>query len=72
MMDKYCPLISDEFLTQTEALIRGMGKLETRRNAAEGQAEQEQLQKEYEAVSQQLQDLINPPTSDDDGEKDEE
>ena len=71
-MDKYCPLISDEFLTQTEALIRGMGKLETRRNAAEGQAEQEQLQKEYEAVSQQLQDLINPPTSDDDGEKDEE
>ena len=71
-LDRYCPLVSNEFLTQAETLIRKMGELENQLAKTDDPAEKEPIQQEYAAVSQRLQELIEPPSSDDDGEEAEE
>lgn len=71
-MDRYCPLIGDEFLSQAETLIGTMGELEKQLAGTEDSAEMEHIRQEYGAVSQQLQELIDPPSSEDDEEEDEE
>lgn len=71
-LDRYCPLVSDEFLSLAETLIRKMGELENQLARTDDSAEKERIQQEYAAVSQQLQELIEPPSSDDDEEEDEE
>ena len=70
-MDQYCPLISDEFLAQAEELIRKIGSLEKQLAEASEPTEKERLQEQYEKASRQLQELIDPP-SDEDEEEDEE
>lgn len=70
--DKYCPLISDDFLAQTENLIRRMGQLEKQLAECGNPVEKEHIQQEYAALSQQLQELIDPPATDDDTDDDEE
>ena len=71
-LDRYCPLVSDDFLSQAETLIRKMGELESQLAETEDTAKKESIQQEYAAVSQQLQELIEPPSPDDDEEEDEE
>ena len=71
-LDRYCPLVSDEFLSQAEALVGKMGELEKQLAETEDSVRKEHIQQEYAAVSQQLQELIEPPSSDDDEEEDEE
>ena len=71
-MDRYCPLIGDEFLSQAETLIGTMDELEKQLAGTEDSAEKEHIRQEYGAVSQQLQELIDPPSSEDDEEEDEE
>ena len=71
-LDRYCPLVSNEFLSQAETLIRKMGELEKQIAETEASADKEHIRQEYAAVSQQLQELIEPPSSEDDGEEDEE
>ena len=71
-MDRYCPLIGDDFLTQAETLIGKMGELEKQLARTEGSAKKEHIRQEYAAVSQQLRDLIDPPSSDDDEDDEEE
>ena len=70
--DKYCPLIRDDFLSQAEDLIRRMGQQEKQLAACENLTEKERIQQEYAALSQQLQELINPPATEEDEEEDEE
>ena len=70
--DRYCPLVSDEFLSQAETLIRKMGERENQLAKTDDPAEMEQIQQEYAAVSQQLQELIEPPSSEDGEEECEE
>ena len=69
--DKYCPLINDEFLSQAENLIRRMGQQEKQIAEVSDQAEKERIRQDCAALSQQLQELIDPPTEDED-EEDEE
>ena len=71
-LDRYCPLVSDEFLSQAETLIRKMGELENQLGVTEDTAKMEHIRQEYAEISQQLQELIDPPPSDDDEEEDEE
>ena len=71
-LDRYCPLVSDDFLSQAETLIRKMGELEDQLAETEDTAKKEHIRQEYAAVSQQLQELIEPPSSDDDEEEGEE
>jgi len=71
-LDRYCPLVGDDFLTQAETLIRKLGELDKQLSATEDAAKKEHIQQEYAVVSQQLQELIDPPSPDDDGEEDEE
>ncbi|MBE6372604.1 MAG: hypothetical protein E7055_11115 [Lentisphaerae bacterium] len=71
-LDRYCPLVSDEFLSQAETQIRKMGELENQLARTDNPAEKEHIQQEYAAVSQHLQELIEPPSPDDDEEEDEE
>ena len=71
-LDRYCPLVSNEFLTQAETLIGKMGEQEKQLAKTDDPAEKEQIQQEYAVVSQQLQELIEPPSSEDDEEEDEE
>ncbi|MBO4631268.1 MAG: hypothetical protein J5858_05030 [Lentisphaeria bacterium] len=71
-LDRYCPLVSNDFLEQAETLIRKMGELENQLARTDNSEEKEHIQQEYAAVSQQLQELIEPPSSDDDEEEDEE
>ena len=71
-LDRCCPLVSDEFLSQAETLIRKMGELENQFARTDNSEEKEHIQQEYAAVSQQLQELIEPPSSEDDGKEDEE
>ena len=68
-LDRCCPLVGDEFLSQAETLIRKMGELETWLAGTEDPAEKERIQQEYAAVSQQLQELIEPQSSDDEDEE---
>ena len=71
-LDRYCPLVSDEFLSQAETLIRKMGELENQLAKTDDPAEKAHIQQEYAVVSQHLQELIEPPSSEDDEEEDEE
>ncbi len=71
-LDRYCPLIDDDFLARAEALIGQMGELEKQLAETEDSAKKEHIQQEYDAVSQQLQELIEPRSSEDDEEEDEE
>ncbi len=71
-LDRYCPLVSNEFLSQAETLIRKMGELEDQLARTDDSAEKERIQQEYAAVSQQLQELIEPPSPDDDEDKEED
>ena len=71
-LDRYCPLVSDDFLSQAETLIRKMGELENQLAKTDDPAEKAHIQQEYAVVSQQLQELIEPPSPDDDEEEDEE
>jgi|GEM_PF-2869626 len=71
-LDRYCPLVSDEFLSQAETQIRKMGKLENLLARTDDSAEKEHIRQEYAVVSRQLQELIEPPSPDDDEEEDEE
>ena len=64
-MDRLSPLISDSFLAQAEARIRKMGELEAALAETADPAEKERLQAEYAAVSQDLQELIDPSSADD-------
>ena len=66
------PLIRDEFLTQAEELIREINGLEKQLDEVSDPAEKEQIRQNYEAVSQQLQELIDPPSPEEDGEEAEE
>ena len=67
-MDKYAPLISEEFLEKAEVLIRKMNGLEKRLAEADSPA----LRQEYGDVSRQLQELIEPPSPDDDDGEEED
>ena len=71
-LDRYCPLVSDEFLSQAETLIGKMGELENLLVGMENAAEKEHIRQEYAAVSQQLQELIDPPSPGDNEEEGEE
>ena len=71
-MDRYCPLISDDFLAKAETLIVKMGGLEKQLAETENPAKKEHIQQEYAAVSQQLQELIDPPSPGDNEEEGEE
>lgn len=71
-MDRYCPLIGNDFLAKAEVLIGQMGKLEKQLAATEDSADKKHIQQEYATVSQQLQELIDPRSSEDDEEEDEE
>ena len=70
-LDRYCPLISDEFLARAEALIGQMGELEKQLAETEDSAKKEHIQQEHAAVSQQLQELIDPPSDEDDEDEEE-
>lgn len=71
-MDHYCPLISDEFLKDAEELIRKINRLENKLDKTEDSAEKKRIQQEYAEVSQQLQELIELSSSEDDGDEEEE
>ena len=72
-MDRVVPLIRDEFLTEAEALIRKINGLEKQLDEVSDPAEKELVRQKYEAVSRQLQELIDPPSAaDEDEEKEEE
>lgn len=71
-LDRVAPLIRDEFLTQAEELIREINGLEKQLDEVSDPAEKEQIRQNYEAVSQQLQELIDPPSPEEDGEEAEE
>ena len=63
-LDRISPLISDFFLAQAETRIRKMGELEAKLAETADPAETERLQAEYAAVSQDLQELIDPSSAD--------
>ena len=69
-LDRYCPLISDEFLAQAEELIRKIGSLEKQLAEASGPMEKERFQEQYEKASRQLQELIDPPSEGDEEDED--
>ena len=72
-LDRYCPLVSNDFLEQAETLIRKMSKLEKQLSETEDAVKKAHIQQEYGAVSQQLQELIDPlPTDDEEDGEDEE
>lgn len=70
-IDQYCPLISDDFLSQAEVLIRKIDELEKQLAAVSDSTEKTQIQQEYDTASQQLQELIDPPSSNDEEAEDE-
>ena len=72
VLDRYCPLVGDEFLSQAETLIGKMDELENRLAETADAAEKERIQQEYAALSQQLRELIEPPPSDDEEDDEEE
>ena len=67
-LDKYVPLVSEEFMLQAERIIAEASTLET--EIAE--MPDSEKQSKYENLIQQLEELINPPSDDDDDEDDEE
>ncbi|MBQ9337800.1 MAG: hypothetical protein IJS14_10960 [Lentisphaeria bacterium] len=69
-IDRLCPLIGDDFLRQAEELIRKIGALEKQLAASADPAEKARIEQEYAAASQQLQELIEPPSDNDDEDED--
>ena len=67
-LDKYVPLVSEEFMLQAERIIAEASTLET--EIAE--MPDSEKQSKYENLIQQLEELINPPSDEDDDEDDEE
>ena len=65
-LDKYVPLVSEEFMSQAERIIAEASKLEFELAAAPDQAKQQR----YNDLVQELEQLIAPPC--DDEEDDEE
>jgi len=70
-MDQYCPLISDEFFARAEELIRKIVTLEKQLAEASEPTEKERFRKEYGEASQKLQELIDPPSDEDEEEGEE-
>ena len=66
-LDKYVPLVSEEFMLQAERIIAEASTLE----AEIAEMPDSEKQSEYETLIQQLEELIAPP-SDDEDEDDEE
>ena len=66
-LDKYAPLVSEEFMLQAERIIAEANSLE----AQLAETPDIEKQSEYETLIQQLEELIAPP-SDDEDEDDEE
>lgn len=69
-LDKYCPLISEEFMQNAETTLIEILSLEKQL----GSHPDTQTQEKYNSLLQKLEDLINPPSEDDeeDVENDEE
>ena len=67
-LDKYVPLVSEEFMLQAERIIAEASTLE----AEIAEMPDSEKQSKYENLIQQLEELINPPSDDDDDEDDEE
>ena len=65
-LDKYAPLVSEEFMLQAERIIAEASHLE----AEIAEMPDSEKQSKYENLIQQLEELINPPS--DDEEDDEE
>ncbi|MBP5183251.1 MAG: hypothetical protein J6331_09530 [Lentisphaeria bacterium] len=72
VMDRYCPLISDDFLARAEALILKMDEQERSLARITDPAEKERVGQEYALLSRQLQELIEPPSPDEEDEEEEE
>ena len=66
-LDKYAPLVSEEFMLQAERIIAEASRLESELAAAPDQAKQQR----YDSLVLELEQLIAPP-SDDDEDEDEE
>ncbi|MBO7329995.1 MAG: hypothetical protein J6W00_14635 [Lentisphaeria bacterium] len=67
-LDKYVPLVSEEFMLQAERIIAEASTLE----AEIAEMPDSEKQSKYENLIQQLEELINPPSDDDDDEDNEE
>ena len=67
-LDKYVPLVSEEFMLQAERIIAEASTLE----AEIAEMPDSEKQSKYENLIQQLEELINPPSDEDDDEDDEE
>ena len=67
-LDKYAPLVSEEFMSQAERIIAEASTLE----AELAQMPDSEKQSKYENLIQQLEELINPPSDEDDDEEDDE
>ena len=64
-LDKYVPLVSEEFMSQAERIIAEASKLEFELAAAPDQAKQQR----YDTLVLELEQLIAPPGDDDEDEK---
>ncbi len=64
MMDKKFPLVSEEFMLHAERIIAEASLLE----AELAQMPDFEKQSKYENLIQQLEELIDPPSDDDNGE----
>lgn len=71
-LDQFCPVISDEFLSQAEVLIRKISEKEKQLAEVSDPAEKAKIQQEYDTASQQLQELIEPVSDDADDEEEDE
>ena len=67
-LDKYVPLVSEEFMLQAERIIAEVSTLE----AEIAEMPDSEKQSKYENLIQQLEELITPPSDDDDDEDNEE
>ena len=67
-LDKYAPLVSEEFMLQAERIIAEASSLE----AEIAEMPDSERQSKYENLIQQLEELINPPSDDEEDEDDEE
>ena len=67
-LDKYAPLVSEEFILQAERIIAEASALE----AELAQMPDSEKQSKYESLVQNLEQLIAPPSDDEDDEDDEE
>ena len=64
-LDKYAPLVSEEFILQAERIIAEASSLE----AELAQMPDSEKQSKYENLIQQLEELINPPSDDEEDEE---